>query len=95
MRVVGLHWLMPLPIDDMVGEADATGQVLVVDEIRHGGGVGEGIVTALVEYGFGGRIMRVATFRWVAPPGLGCLARTTSTRGPPAAELTDRALVTR
>src|SRR5438046_2343795 len=46
MRVVGLRWLMPLPVDDMVREANATGRVLVVDETKHGGGVGEGIVTA-------------------------------------------------
>ena len=36
---------MPLPIDDMVREADATGRVRVVDETRHGGGVGGAIVT--------------------------------------------------
>jgi 2-oxoisovalerate dehydrogenase E1 component len=58
MRVVDPRWLMPLPIDDMVREANATGWVLVVDETRHSGGVGDGIVTALVENGFGGRISR-------------------------------------
>ena len=31
-----------------------TGRVLVVDETRHSGGVGEGVITALVEGGFGG-----------------------------------------
>jgi len=45
-RVAGLRWLIPSPIDDMVGEADATGRVLVVDETRHSGGVGEGIAIA-------------------------------------------------
>ena len=82
MRVVGLRWLMPLPVDDMVREADATGRVLVVDETRHSGGVGEGIFTALVENGFGGRIIRVASrnsyVRWVTPRRLCCSARTTS-----------------
>ncbi len=69
MRVVDLRWLMPLPVDDMVREANATGRVLVVDETRHSGGVGEGIVTALVERGFGGRIIRVASRDSYVPLG--------------------------
>ena len=32
MRVVGLHWLMPLTVDDVVRGADATGRRLVVHE---------------------------------------------------------------
>jgi 2-oxoisovalerate dehydrogenase E1 component len=60
LRVVDLRWLMPLPVDDMLREADATGRVLVVDETRHSGGVGEGIVAALVERRFAGRIARVS-----------------------------------
>ena len=36
------------------------GRVLVVDETRHSGGVGEGIVSALVEHRFAGRIARVS-----------------------------------
>jgi 2-oxoisovalerate dehydrogenase E1 component len=60
LRVVDLRWLMPLPVEDMLREADATGRVLVVDETRHSGGVGEGIVTALVERRFTGRIARVS-----------------------------------
>jgi 2-oxoisovalerate dehydrogenase E1 component len=43
--------------------------VLVVDETRHGGGVGEGIVTALVENGFRGRIIRVASRDSYVPLG--------------------------
>jgi 2-oxoisovalerate dehydrogenase E1 component len=35
--------------------------VLVVDETRRTGGVSEGIVTALVDAGFDGRIHRVAS----------------------------------
>jgi 2-oxoisovalerate dehydrogenase E1 component len=60
-RVVDLRWLAPLPLDDVVREAEATGSVLVVDETRRTGGVSEGIVTALVDVGFGGRIARVAS----------------------------------
>jgi 2-oxoisovalerate dehydrogenase E1 component len=59
-RVLDLRWLAPLPAEDLLREAAATGRVLVVDETRHTGGVGEGVVTALVEGGFDGRIARVA-----------------------------------
>jgi 2-oxoisovalerate dehydrogenase E1 component len=58
---VDLRWIAPLPVEDVLREAAATGRALVVDETRHSGGVGEGVVTALVEGGFGGRIARVAS----------------------------------
>ena len=35
--------------------------MLVADETRHSGGVGEGVVTALVERGFRGRIARASS----------------------------------
>jgi 2-oxoisovalerate dehydrogenase E1 component len=60
-RVVDLRWLAPLPVADILREAEATGRVLIVDETRRTGGVGEGIVTALVEAGFDGTIERVAS----------------------------------
>jgi 2-oxoisovalerate dehydrogenase E1 component len=60
-RVVDLRWLAPLPLDDILREANATGNVLVVDETRRTGGVSEGIVTALVDAGFDGTIRRVAS----------------------------------
>jgi 2-oxoisovalerate dehydrogenase E1 component len=69
MRVVDLRWLMPLPVEDMLREANVTGKVLVVDETRHSGGVGEGIVTALVERGFTGSIARVASADSYVPLG--------------------------
>ena len=40
-RVVDLRWLAPLPVEDMLREADASGKTLVVDETRRTGGVGE------------------------------------------------------
>jgi 2-oxoisovalerate dehydrogenase E1 component len=49
-RVVDLRWLNPLPVEDIVREAKATGKVLVVDECRRTGGMAEGIITALVEH---------------------------------------------
>ncbi len=60
-RVVDLRWLAPLPVEDLLREARATGRVLVVDETRRSGGVSEGVVTALVDAGFWGRISRVTS----------------------------------
>ena len=60
-RVVDLRWLAPLPVDDLLREAVATGRVLVVDETRRTGGVSEAVVTALVDGGFDGRVRRVAS----------------------------------
>jgi 2-oxoisovalerate dehydrogenase E1 component len=60
-RVVDLRWLAPLPIDDVLREANATGRTLVVDETRQTGGVGEGVVAELVARGYSGRLARVAS----------------------------------
>ena len=59
-RVVDLRWLVPLPIGDVLRHASEVGRVLVVDETRHQGGVGEAVVTGLVEGGFTGPLGRVA-----------------------------------
>jgi 2-oxoisovalerate dehydrogenase E1 component len=48
-RCVDIRWLNPLPVADMVREAQVSGRVLVVDECRQTGGMAEGIMTALVE----------------------------------------------
>ena len=61
VRVVDLRWLAPLPVDDILREAAATGRVLVVDETRRTGGVSEGVVASLVDAGFDGRLARVAS----------------------------------
>lgn len=68
-RVCDLRWLAPLPIEDVLVEAQLTGRVLVVDETRHDGGVGEGIVTGLVEHGFTGPIARVSSLNSFVPLG--------------------------
>ncbi|AOW95037.1 MFS transporter [Rhodococcus sp. WMMA185] len=60
-RVVDMRWLAPLPMPDILREAAATGRVLVVDETRHCGGVSEGVITALVDEGFTGRLARVTS----------------------------------
>jgi 2-oxoisovalerate dehydrogenase E1 component len=60
-RVLDLRWLAPLPVDDLLREARATGRVLVVDETRRTGGVSEGVVTALLDAGYAGSLRRVAS----------------------------------
>jgi 2-oxoisovalerate dehydrogenase E1 component len=60
-RVVDLRWLLPLNVQAIAHHARECGKVLIVDEGRRSGGVGEGIMTALVEAGLGGLpIKRVA-----------------------------------
>lgn len=68
-RVVDLRWLAPLPVHDVLREASATGRALIVDETRHAGGAGEGVIAALVEGGFNGRIARVAAHDSFVPLG--------------------------
>ncbi|SDT22813.1 2-oxoisovalerate dehydrogenase E1 component [Friedmanniella luteola] len=67
--VLDLRWLAPLPVEDLLAAARTTGRVLVVDETRHTGGVGEGVVTALVEHGFGGAVARVSSADSFVPLG--------------------------
>jgi 2-oxoisovalerate dehydrogenase E1 component len=68
-RVVDLRWLNPLPTSDLVREAAATGRVLIVDETRRSGGVGEGILAALVDGGFVGAARRIASSDSFIPLG--------------------------
>jgi 2-oxoisovalerate dehydrogenase E1 component len=68
-RVVDLRWLAPLPADDLLRDAAATGRVLVVDETRRTGGVSEGVIAELVDAGFDGRVARVASKDSFVPLG--------------------------
>jgi 2-oxoisovalerate dehydrogenase E1 component len=68
-RVLDLRWLAPLPLEDILREATATGNVLVVDETRRTGGVSEGIVAELVDAGFAGRVARVTSKDSFVPLG--------------------------
>ncbi|MEU7934324.1 thiamine pyrophosphate-dependent enzyme [Micromonospora echinofusca] len=68
-RVVDLRWLSPLPVADIIREAAATGRVLVVDETRRSGGVGEGVIAALVDAGYVGAARRVAGVDSFVPLG--------------------------
>ena len=67
--MLDLRWLAPLPVDELAAYAAGFGRVLVVDETRRSGGVGEGIVSALVERGYDGRIARVASADSYVPLG--------------------------
>ncbi len=68
-RCVDIRWLLPLPEEDIVREAKATGRVLVVDECRTTGGMAEGIITALVEHCPEVKMARVAAEDTFIPLG--------------------------
>jgi len=52
-RVLDLRWLQPLNSAQIVAHAAACARIVVVDEGRRSAGVGEGIITAIVEAGLG------------------------------------------
>jgi len=58
VRVVDLRWLLPLNEDEIARHVGECARVLVVDEGRRSAGVGEGIITAIAEAGYGDRPMR-------------------------------------
>jgi len=68
-RVFDLRWLAPLPTRQLLVEAELTGHILIVDETRRSGGVSEGVITALVDAGYQGRIARVAAVDTFIPLG--------------------------
>jgi 2-oxoisovalerate dehydrogenase E1 component len=47
--VLDLRWLVPLPWDDVLREAQAAGRALVVDEARRSGNVSEALLAGLLE----------------------------------------------
>jgi 2-oxoisovalerate dehydrogenase E1 component len=53
VRVVDLRWLVPLDAAFIAAQARTARRILVVDEGRRSAGIGEGVVTAIVEAGFG------------------------------------------
>jgi 2-oxoisovalerate dehydrogenase E1 component len=68
-RVVDLRWLAPLPVADIIRESSATGRVLIVDETRRSGGVGEGVIAALLDAGYVGAARRIASVDSFIPLG--------------------------
>ncbi|MGW5311985.1 thiamine pyrophosphate-dependent enzyme [Nocardia thailandica] len=68
-RVLDLRWLAPLPAEDLLYHARATGAVLVADETRRTGGVSESVFTALIDAGYHGRLARVTSEDSFVPLG--------------------------
>lgn len=58
VRVVDLRWLLPLNEAAIARHGAECARILVVDEGRRSAGVGEGIVTAIVEAGLGATPLR-------------------------------------
>jgi len=58
VRVVDLRWLQPLNAEAIGRHAGDCKRILVVDEGRRSAGVGEGIITAVVEAGQGAKPLR-------------------------------------
>jgi 2-oxoisovalerate dehydrogenase E1 component len=55
VRVVDLRWLVPLNEAFIAEQARSAERILIVDEGRHSAGVGEGVITAIVEAGLGAK----------------------------------------
>ncbi|QDE40408.1 MFS transporter [Luteibacter pinisoli] len=53
VRVIDLRWLVPLNDAFIAAQAKGAKRILVVDEGRKSAGVGEGVITAIVEAGLG------------------------------------------
>ncbi len=74
VRVVDLRWLVPLNAAFIAEQARTARRILVVDEGRHSAGVGEGVITAIAEAGFGARpfqrVVGVDTFTPLAGAAL-------------------------
>ncbi len=68
-RVLDLRWLAPLPEDDLLRHARATGRVLIADETRRSGGVSESVCATLLDAGFDGRIARITSTDSFVPLG--------------------------
>jgi 2-oxoisovalerate dehydrogenase E1 component len=58
VRVIDLRWLLPLNETAIARHAGECTRILVVDEGRRSAGVGEGIITAIVEAGHGAKPLR-------------------------------------
>jgi len=58
VRVVDLRWLVPLNHAAIAKHAGECARILVVDEGRFSAGIGEGVITAITEAGFGGKPLK-------------------------------------
>ena len=57
-RVIDLRWLQPLNAAAIARHAGECARILVVDEGRRSAGVGEGVITAIVEAGLGAKPLK-------------------------------------
>ena len=77
VRVVDLRWLVPLNDAFIAEQARDARRIIVVDEGRHSAGVGEGVITAIVEAGYGAtplqRVVGADTFTPLAGAALAVL----------------------
>jgi 2-oxoisovalerate dehydrogenase E1 component len=55
VRVIDLRWLQPLNTAAIAKHAGECARIIVVDEGRRSAGVGEGVITAITESGFGAK----------------------------------------
>jgi 2-oxoisovalerate dehydrogenase E1 component len=67
--VLDLRWLSPLPATALLAHARSFDHVLVVDETRASGGVGEAVVAVLVDARYPGALARVASADTYIPLG--------------------------
>ena len=58
VRTVDLRWLVPLNHVAIAKHAGECERILVVDEGRFSAGIGEGVITAITEAGFGGKPLK-------------------------------------
>ncbi|WP_426689313.1 thiamine pyrophosphate-dependent enzyme [Rhodanobacter ginsengiterrae] len=74
VRVIDLRWLAPLNDAFIVAQASSAKRILVLDEGRKSAGVGEGVITAIVEGGHGAtplhRVVGADTFTPLAGAAL-------------------------
>jgi 2-oxoisovalerate dehydrogenase E1 component len=67
--VLDLRWLVPLPEADLLSYARRFSRVLVVDETRRSGGVGEAVLALLADGGYDGVARRVCSRDTFVPLG--------------------------
>ncbi|MBS0199370.1 MAG: MFS transporter [Proteobacteria bacterium] len=58
VRTIDLRWLVPLNHAAIAKHAGECDRILVVDEGRFSAGIGEGVITAITEAGFGGKPLK-------------------------------------
>jgi 2-oxoisovalerate dehydrogenase E1 component len=68
-RVLDLRWLVPLPWEDVVHEAQRAGRALIVDEARPSGNVSEALLAGLSERAKGVQTARVTAADCFIPLG--------------------------